>query len=364
MLEFARHRRAQHSTKWTQYDPELSPLWVADMDFKVCPTIKSAIRDVTLNETFGYTTIWPSAYQAVIDWCEQQYAWSIDQDWIIWLPGIVPAFHLVNELFHDDDKTILIPSPNYSPLLNSAKNLQQKSHTIPQRYCEKSRSWHLDFTALENLLKNGDISIISLANPANPLGYILDEKEISQLNALCAEHDVLICSDEIHCDLIYAQKEHIPMGKITPENSITLMAASKTFNIAGLNTAFAVIPNHKIRSRFKRAASHRIGEPTAIGVTATQTAFAHSNAWRLDLLEYLQGNRDIIHNWGQQQQLQNHYLPDATHLYWLKLPSHYFIDKKIMPSQGEDFGNIEYSRLNFACERELLEQSLEKLNQQ
>lgn len=354
----AKKRREQHSFKWNQYPSEFLPLWVADMDFAVCPEINEALNKLTHNETFGYTNTWPSLQQSVINWCFEHYNWEIEEDWIVWTQGLVPAFHLVNQLFGEKESSILIPTPNYPPLLNSAKNLNQTYQLIPHYYADDR--WYLDFETLEKTLKSADISVLSLANPANPNGYVFSQQELEKLTALCVEHGILICSDEIHCDLVY-DGQHLPMGKISPDNSITLMAASKTFNIAGLNTSFAIIPNHDLRKIFSEAARHRIGSPTILGLTATETAFTHGETWRLETLEYLKENRDIIDQWAQQRGLENHYLPAATHLYWLNMPSSDWVDKKVMPTHGTDFGDSNYSRINFACDRELLLEALSRI---
>ena len=362
MVEFAKKRREQHSKKWTRFDPKFTPLWIADMDFVICSHIRDEMQTILQNETFGYAYIPSSATMSIIDWCEQRYHWSIDQDWIVWLPGIVPAFSLVKELFTPPDHKILIQSPNYPPLLDSAQHLNKPFELIPSLFCQKQQKWRMDFSALEQQFQTSKTSIFSFANPANPLGYTFSEKELNQITTLCKEYDVLICSDEIHCDLSFDLKPHIPMAKISPENSITLMAASKTFNIAGLNTAFAIIPNEQLRTQFKQAAEQRVGGPSILGAAATQAAFKHGNPWRLEVLEYLQGNRDLIHAWGEQQKLEQHYLPEATHLYWLKLPYQHFIDHQIVPSRGKEFGDANFNRINFACERSLLEKALSRLS--
>ncbi len=359
MPKIARKRREQHSFKWNQYPDEFLPLWVADMDFAVCPAINEALRKRTDNETFGYTNTWPSLLESVVHWCREHYDWQIQQDWIVWTQGVVPAFHLVNQLFQKDDSSILIPTPNYPPLLNSAKVLQQTFHCLPHFHA--NQRWHLDFDALEIMLKTQKVSILSLANPANPSGYVFSESEINKLSQLCLEHNVLICSDEIHCDLVYNGHQHTPIGKVSPDNSITLMAASKTFNIAGLNTAFAIIPDPSIRQKFSTAARHQIGSPTLLGLTATETAFSQAEPWRLETLEYLQQNRDIIYQWGSERGLDKHYLPAATHLYWLKIPTKKWVSNKVMPSNGVDFGDSDYSRINFACDRKLLKEALSRL---
>lgn len=359
MPTIANNRIDQFSTKWNQFPPEYLPLWVADMDFVVCTEISDALKQRVNNETFGYTNTWPSLYESVINWCKKQYDWEIEADWIVWTQGIVPAFTLANQLFNEQNDTVLIPTPNYPPLLNSAKNLNQTHQLIPHYHSNKR--WHLDFKALEKQLQSTNVSILSLANPANPSGYRFTESELKKLTQLCEEHNVLICSDEIHCDLMFDSKKHHPMGKVHPERSITLMAASKTFNIAGLNTAFAIIPNNEIRQKFKTAAHQRIGSPTLLGLTATETAFTKGESWLKETLKYLQSNRDIINQWGKDNGLENHYLPAATHLYWLKIPSQTWMDKKIMPSNGIDFGDANYSRINFACDRELLLTALNRL---
>lgn len=358
----AQDRRLENAIKWTQYPANLRPMWVADMDFQVCPQITEAVQQRGAQQTLGYTASWESAEQSVIDWCLTHYDWQIKADWIVWTPGIVPTFNLVNSLFTKSGAAVLTPTPNYPPLLRSAEILKLTSKTVPQFYDEKG--WRLDIERLATILASGEISVLSLANPANPLGYVLDHTELEQIAECCRQHDVIISSDEIHCDLVYPGHTHIPAAKIAPDVSITLMAASKTFNIAGLNTAFAIIPDTKLRTQFKQQAYPRIGAPTFIGLAATEAAFTHGEQWRQDTLAYLKDNRDLIDSWAKGKNLDDHYLPAATHLYWLKIPTQQWIDSGTMPSPGSQFGKSDaYSRINFACDRQLLEQALTKLDE-
>ena len=360
MAIIATKRKEERSTKWNQFGTEFLPLWVADMDFVICPEIRTALEDCLRNETFGYTNTWPSLNQSVVSWCQQQYQWEIESDWIVWTPGVAPAFMLTNQLFSQSQKSIVIPKPTYPPLLNSAKNLDLSHEFIPHYY--QNGRWHLDFEKLEKLIQQRSISLASLANPANPLGYCLTRDELIRLTSLCEENGVLICSDEIHCDLILDDMQHIPMGKIAPQNSITLMAASKTFNIAGLNTSFAIIPDQNIRQQFKMASHQRNGSPSLLGFVATETAFTFGKSWLHETKQYLRKNREILFNWGQEMKLCNHYLPSATHLYWFKIPIQKWIDQNVMPSNGADFGESGYSRINFACDSKLLIEAISRIS--
>ena len=349
-------RRAVHATKWSAFDKKFTPLWVADMDFAVSPAIQKALAGRIDHPTFGYTSIDQSVNFAVTEWAETHYDWRVAPSEIIWMQGLVPGFCLILEMLTTSEQAIAIPTPNYPPILNVGKTI--KRHTVSVKHRFDDNRWSLDFDHLESVLRRPDVRCLLLANPANPLGFCLTRDEVSELAMLARKHNVIVCSDEIHCDLVFDNHHHIPLGSVLEENSITMMAASKTFNIAGLNTSYAIVPDPVLRTDIAKAVAARIGYPNLLGITATKAALTQGEPWRQQLLAQLDQNRQLMHSFLVRESYEQLYLPQATHLYWIKQSADQWVSKNIMPSKGQDFGDSNYTRINFACSQALLSSAL------
>ena len=356
---FEQERRRAGATKWSSFDAKYAPLWVADMDFAVCGHITEALRNRLEHTTFGYTNTPDSLNDAVLSWCKRRYAWNIDPEHIIWMQGLVPGFHLMAEVLCAQDEAIVAPSPNYPPILNAGDTVGRKTAYVSHYY--KDNRWCLDLEQLDEALAQDKTRFLLLANPANPLGYCLTREELKSIAASAEKNNVIVCSDEIHCDLIFNDKPHIPFGSVSEHGSITMMAASKTFNIAGLNTSYAIIPDPKLRKRLKKAIASRIGSPNLLGLIATEAALTKGQDWRDQLIKQLDTNRQIVHQFLIDNQYSDVYLPEATHLYWIKESANRWMENHIMPSKGIDFGDAQYTRINFACSEDLLKESLARM---
>ena len=362
-------RKSTYAFKWEKYKGrDILPMWIADTEFKCAPAILEAIKNRAEHGLFGYTL--PAhdqgANQAVIDWLSRQYGWQIEKDWIVWTPGVVPAFNVVCKAYCEVGDKVMVQTPNYPPLLAAPKlhGLQR----VDIGTVEIDQRWTLDFDELEKQAADPACKLFIVCNPMNPVGSVLSAEELQRIANICNKNNVLLCSDEIHCDLILdTQAKHIPAGKVPAlaESSITLMAASKTFNVAGLGTSFAIIPNTKLRQRFNAAAQGIVPWVNVLGQVATEAAFTHCDEWHQAELDYLRANRDYLVEQINAIEGLRLLTPQATFLAWIDAsglgvdnPQGYFESKGIGPSPGIDFGDKNFVRINFGCPRSYLEQMI------
>ncbi|WP_412723032.1 MalY/PatB family protein [Alteromonas sp. D210916BOD_24] len=371
-------RKDTFSFKWQKYKgTDIIPAWVADTEFRCAQPILDAIKGQAEHGNLGY--ILPAHHQgainAVVRWLNDKHNWHIEPEWLVWTPGVVPAFNVACKAYCQPGDKVLIQTPNYPPLLAAPKlnglervDIGTVIETDPTT--KKSR-YTLDFDALEQEAADPRCKLFILCNPMNPVGSVLSEKELDRIADICQKHQVILCSDEIHCDLILDEgKTHIPAGRQQnlAENSITLMAASKTFNIAGLGTSFAIIPNRQLRQAFTSAAAGIVPWVTVVGLAATQAAFTQCDDWHQAELEYLRVNRDCVYQSINAIDGLSMLKPDATFLAWVDA-SGLGVDnvqawaeqKGVGPSPGADFHKADHFRINFGCSRTMLDEILTRL---
>lgn len=359
-------RRNTHSLKHEAYrDQDVIPMWIADMDFRSPEPILDVLNKQVSHGIFGYAEAWEGLTKSVIDWVFTQHNWKIQPDWLVWLPGVVPGFNAVNRAFCALGDATAIQTPNYPPMLE-APELQGARRLDVKTILENGR-WTIDFQSLEDQLKHPDCTLFILCNPMNPCGTVLTLEELHRVITLCEHHGVMLCSDEIHCDLVLdPESQHTPVGSIH-EDTITLMAGSKTFNFAGLSCAFAIIPNPKTRQKFVTTAEGILSWPSLMGYLATEAAFTHGHAWYRALLNYLRANRDNVVQRVNAIDGLNVISPQATFMAWIDCselgqdPYDYFLKAGIAPSGGEVFGEPDFVRLNFACSNGVLDSALKRL---
>ena len=364
-------RRSTHAYKWLRYDESVLPLWVADADFKCPQPILDALQDRIEHGVLGYhkPDVVQPLYDAVIRWVKKQYHWDIQAEWIVWVPGVVPAFNAACKAFCQPGDKVLVQTPNYGPLLQAASLNGLKNLTVGTLL--ENERWVLDFNELERHAADPQCKIFLFCNPMNPCGSVLTADELKRIETICLEHNVLLCSDEIHCDLILDESgQHIPAGTLADigEQALTIMAPSKTFNIAGLGSSFVIIRDSAIRKRYQRATLGIIPWINVLGQVATIAAFTECDDWLRTQLNYLRGNRDYLAK--ELNKLEGFsYLPaQATFLAWVdasglgvKDVQQYMLDHGVGPSAGSDFGDPNFTRINFACPRAYLEQMIERL---
>ena len=364
-------RRGSGSLKWDlRPDPDLLPMWVADMDFPGPPAVLDALQARVEHGVFGYTYPPAGLEDRIAEYVMKQYAWNIDPAWLVWFPGLVPALHAVTQTCTSEGDSVAIPSPVYPPFFEAPRSAGRTILDIP--FLETSKGWVLDLDGVENAAKSG-ARLMLFCNPHNPLGKVIREDELKALAEISETYGMVICSDEVHCDLILDDLPHRPLaslGESIASRTITLMAASKTFNIAGLGCAFAIVSDPQLRKQLTSVLHGITGEVNPLGYTATDAAFAHGEPWRQTLLTYLRRNRNTLeqHILDLDSPVRMHHV-EATYLAWLDIrglkqpqAGAHLRKAGLWLSASEPFGAEGFLRMNFACPHERLLEGLNRLD--
>jgi cystathionine beta-lyase len=368
------NRAGTDSQKWQKYaGQDVLPMWVADMDFKSSPAILDALHRRVEHGVFGYARPVKSTVDAVVEAMHSRYGWTIDPSWLVWLPGLVVGLNVTAQAFAEPGDEVLTLSPVYPPFMSAPKNSARTSVTVP--FVLGREGWEIDWTALERAV-SPRTRLFYLCNPHNPLARVWRRDELVRLGEFCLRHQLILCSDEIHCDLLLEPGlRHIPSSVLSPEiaaRTITLMAPSKTYNIPGLGTSLAIIPDSALRARFVRATAGIVAEVTSLGFAACEAAYRDSEPWRQALLAYLRANRDYLLDVIPRE------LPgvrveapvEATYLLWLNVaalgwdnPTARFEAHGVGLSDGAAFGAPKGShvRLNFGCTRATLQEAIRRM---
>ncbi len=362
-------RRNGDSLKWNRYaDRDILPLWVADMDFSAPPVVLDTLHRRIDHGVLGYAKPWPSLVEATQAHLAAQYGWQIDPAWLIWLPGVVTGLSLACRIV---DGSVLTATPVYPPFLSVPGGAGRTLATVPLSLADGRWGW--DFAAMEAAV-TPTTRLLLLCHPHNPVGRVWDAKELDELATFCRRHDLLVCSDEIHCDLVLdAERRHVPFALACPElatRCITLMAPSKTYNIPGLACAFAIIADTGLRQRFTDAMRGIVADVNVLGLVAAEAAFRHGEPWRLALLDVLRTNRDRVERAVSEMPGLTMTHVEATYLAWIDArglgvadPAAYFEQAGVGLSNGADFGNPGWLRLNFGCPTATLETALRRLHE-
>lgn len=365
-------RKSTFSFKWERYKgKDILPLWVADTEFKCAQPIIDALKVRAEHGVYGYhlPAEYEPANQAVVRWLADKHDWQIKPEWIVWTPGVVPAFNVACQANCEPGDKVLVQVPNYPPMLAAPGLNQLKREDVST--VEVDGRWTLDFAELEQKAADPKTKLFIMCNPMNPTGSVMTAEELALVEDICLRHNVVLCSDEIHCDLILdSTKKHIPAGTLPKigEQTITLMAASKTFNVAGLGTSFAIIPDQKLRRKFTQAAAGTVPWVTFMGLVATEVAFTECDNWHQAQLNYLRSNLDYLEQQVNALEGFKMYRPEATFLAWIDASGlgvedvHAYMESKgVGPSPGRDFGWKQFTRINFGCPRAMLENAFSRL---
>lgn len=367
-------RRCTESDKWNYFEEDILPMWVADMDFVSPQPVIAALEDRAAHGVFGYPRYTQELREVIIDWVSVKHAWQVNPDYLVFLPGVVTGFNLACHMMADEPGSVIVQPPIYPPILAAPGNAGLER--VDAKLCQNTDgSWIIDWDIFESALTQKP-KLFLLCNPHNPTGRVLDESELIRIANLCLEHDIFICSDEIHCDLVYPGKHHISIGSIDPEiaaNTITLISPSKTFNIAGLQFSVAIIPDLELRKKFLNSRKGLVNEINLMGITAAMAAYRYGEDWLQQLIGYLHANRDFLYQFIQTQTPEIRMgLPEATYLAWLDLrglhlpekPADFFVHHaKVGLSDGKYFGSggEGFVRMNFGCPRDQLELALDNM---
>ena len=363
-------RRGTASAKWDKYkDRDIIPLWVADMDFVSPPPVIEALQQRISHGVFGYSQAPQSLTETLQHTMLNRYGWQIRSEWIVWLPGVVTGLNVTCRAVGRDRDAVLTTVPVYPPFLSAPDHSRRQLIKVP--LVQDAGRWAIDFEQLEAAI-TPQTRLFILCHPHNPVGRVFSAAELTQVLEICLRHNIIICSDEIHCDLILdPDKTHLPFANLGPEaagQTITLMAPSKTYNLPGLGCSLAIISEPRLRRRFKAAMAGIVPHVNALGLVAAQAAYRHGEPWHAALLEYLRGNRDrVMHAVRQMPGLSMTHV-EATYLAWIDArsrgldnPARFFETAGVGLSDGTDFDGPGFVRLNFGCPRDLLDEALARM---
>jgi cystathionine beta-lyase len=367
------------SQKWLRYaGRDVLPLWVADMDFTSAPAVIEALRRRVDHGIFGYALPTASTTDAVVGAMEMRYGWRIDPSWLVWLPGLVCGLSAAIEAFSDAGDEVLCLTPVYPPFMRAPRSRGRVSVRVPLSLSPGEGpapgTWKIDWEALDRSV-TARSKILILCHPHNPVGRVWQRDELLGIADFCARRGLLLLSDEVHCDLMLDGGAHIPTASLSPEiaaRTITFMAPSKTYNLPGLGTSIAIIPDEALRTRLVRSSADIVPEVNALGYAACEAAYRDSEPWRQALLAYLRGNRDFLLDFVVRELpgVQVDAPIQATYLAWLNVaklgladPAAHFVSHGVGLSDGFPFGVPRglAVRLNFGCPRATLAAALGRM---
>ncbi len=368
-------RRGTGSLKWDVPHGEL-PMWVADMDFETAPEIIRALQERAVHGIFGYHVVTEDWYEAYRSWWERRHQLEMEKEWLIFCTGVVPAISSTVRKLTTVGENVLIQTPVYNIFFNSIRNNGRNVLESPLVY--KNGEYSIDFADLEEKLADPQTTLMLLCNPHNPIGKIWDSETLARIGELCGKHHVLVLSDEIHCDLTDPEYRYIPFASVSRacrDNSITCLAPTKAFNLAGLQTAAVMVPNPVLRHKLNRGLNtDEVAEPNAFAVAAAVAAFGQGEEWLEDLRHYLWENKQYVRKFIGERLPEIRVVPsDATYLLWLDcslitgdggaLAAFIRRDSGLYLTEGEEYGEPgkSFIRLNTACPRERLREGLERL---
>jgi len=371
------NRRRSNSIKWTKYPADILPFWVADMDFPSPKPILDELHKFTKHGVLGYELPNTLLKETVAARMGRLYSWKVKPDSVIAVTGIVSGFNVAARAFCTPRKGILVQTPVYNEFHEVKNNVGIPQLDVPfiKHVDGNILRYEIDWDIFKKQVKKAGMFL--LCNPHNPLGFIFSRKDLLQMAEICIKNDVLIVSDEIHSELLLGDSQFIPMAKLSLEiaaHTITLVAPSKTFNVAGLFCGFAIIQNKEIRERYKKEVENLRLHVGSVGLGVAQVSFSGKcDDWLYSLQKYLMANRNFLVDYVTEYMPDvNLTIPNATYLAWLdftklklkKSPFDFFMkEAKVALSDGKIFGPAynDYVRLNFGTSRKILEQGLERM---
>lgn len=368
-------RRKTNSLKWDVAEHEL-PMWVADMDFKTAPAVIKALKERVQTGIFGYTIVPDAWKEAIQGWWSKRHRFIIEKDWIIFCTGVVPAITCAVKRLTNTGDNVLVQTPVYDIFFHSIEN--HGRHVLESKLKYDGEQYSIDFEDLEAKLSDPQTTMMILCNPHNPIGKIWSKEELNRIGELCKKHHVVVVSDEIHCDLTESGCGYIPFASVSDicaENSITCISASKSFNLAGLQSAAVVIPGEALRQKMERGLNaDEIAEPNSFATDAVIAAFTKGEEWLDELRTYLSENKKIVADYLENENLKLELVSsDATYLLWIDCQKVLgdatelcrFLRKEtgLYLSPGFQYrgnGN-QFIRMNIACPKSQLEEAIKLL---
>ncbi len=355
---------------------DVIPMWVADMDFRTPPFIVNALKARLEHEVFGYSIRTRAYCDSITAWLKRRHQWEVPEEAVVFCPGVVPALNFAVLSYTEPGDRIIVQPPVYFPFFSAVRDHGRELVYNP--LILQNGRLHMDFDNLEKVASEG-VRMLILSSPHNPGGSVWSEVELRKLAEICLRHDILILSDEIHCDLVYSPYRHIPLSSLSEvisDHCITTIAPSKTFNLSGFSTSSVIITNEELRRKFTATLNHlHLGGGNIAGTVASQAAYTYGDEWVDELMAYLSENLNILENF-----LKNHIpgirmlRPEATFLVWLdcrelgmddETLNRFFLEKaRLGLNRGDMFGpgGSGFMRMNVGCTKATLVQALERLH--
>ncbi len=370
-------RRNSGSAKWNHYGADVLPMWVADMDFRSADPILKALRERVEHGVFGYGSSSPELVDVLCERMQRMYNWRVTPEEIVFVPGIVSGMNVACRAYGKPGGSSIMLTPMYPPFFTAPTNNGMTCTSVPLTLQRKGQTidYAIDFDAFEAAI-TPQTSVFLHCHPHNPTGHEYTRDELLRLGEICLKHNIVIASDEIHCELMMGGNRHTPTAAVSPEiaeRTVTLMAPSKTFNRPGLGFGFAIIQNKQLRDQFNSASMGIVPHNNVLGVSAALAAYRDSDEWLQALLKYLTANRDTLVDYVHE------YLPgvattvpQATYLAWLDCraagikgnPYEFcLVNARVACNDGATFGpdGAGFLRFNFGCPRSQMMQALDQI---
>jgi cystathionine beta-lyase len=369
-------RRHSASLKWHEYGEDVLPMWVADMDFRSPEPVIEALHERVEHGIFGYSRASQELREVIVERLAKLYDWRITPQELVFLPTVVTGFNLVSHAATSPGAGVLLQTPVYYPMLRAPRNAGLTNDEMELTRGQGGR-YEVDFDRMERTITERT-RVFILCNPHNPVGRAFRREELARMAEICLRHDIVICSDEIHADLILNDGCHVPIASLAPEvaaQTVTLMGPSKTYNLAGLKCSFAVVQDAELRAKLEATYADLVPSVNVLGFAAARAAYAEGQPWLDALLDYLEGNLEFLLRYVEND-LPGITMarPEATYLAWLSChdagipgnPHEFFLERaKVAMNDGAAFGRggEGFVRLNFGCPRSMLDEALERMSE-
>ncbi len=364
-------RRYTASAKWQKYPEDILPFWVADMDFRAPDVVLNALHKRVDHGIFGYTIPPATLVNGFIRWLEKQYSWQVSEEWLVWVPGVVPGFNLACRAVGQAGDSVMMSVPVYYPFLSAPKFQQREAIYVPLTLDTDRNTWVMNINEFQRAVQK-NTRMFLFCNPHNPTGRVYSETELRAFADFCLEQGLLICSDEIHCPLVLdSDKRHIPvasLGDDIAQRSISLFAPTKTYNTPGLGCSVAVIPDPEVRRNFRRAQAGLVPGIGPLEYAAADAAYNDTGSWVSDLTRYLSDNAIHLENAVADTEGISMTHVEATYLAWIdcsdlgiEKPAEYFEPFGLGLSEGAQFQGPGFIRFNFGCPRSMLDEGISRL---
>ena len=373
-------RRGGDSVKWNHFSTDdIVPLWVADMDFPAAPAIQEALQRRVDHGVFGYAQVDEGYYDAIVSWQRRRHQWDVDRQWILYTTGVVPAASCVIKALTLPGEKVLVMTPVYNCFFSSIRN--QGCDVEECALVRKGDSYIIDWQDFEKKCQEDKVTVFLLCNPHNPVGRVWTREELARMGDICARHHVRVVSDEIHCELMMPGSTFVPFAAVSEQNlsnSVTLCSPSKAFNIAGLQNAYLVCSDDKIRRRIDRVLNiYEVCDVNAFGIVALKAAYNDSEQWLDDLCQYIWDNYQWVRQFlGERMPNVTVCRLEGTYLAWLDIRQlgigseeatrRLLHEGKVFVSSGTLYGQRDgdgYLRVNLACPRQTLEEGMRRFVQ-